>query len=96
MEKKEPMQLSRGLKKIINEAISNLPEDKKMNEYAICEQVAAITERRYIGDPNDPDFDTKSTGTFDYQTGRMGIQTTKQILEKVELFMLTAARKTLN
>lgn len=93
---KAPMQLSRGLKKIISEAISNLPEDKKTNEYAICDQVADITVRRYIGDPDAPDFETKSTGLFDYQTARMGIQTTKQILDKVELFMLTTARKTLN
>ena len=95
---KTPMQLSRGLKKIIVQAIENLPEERKNNKYAICDQVADIAVRRYIGDPDAPDFETKceNAGTFDYQTKRMGITTSKEILEKVELFMLTSARKTFN
>lgn len=96
MKKEQTLNVSRGLKKIIDGAISALPEDEKNNKYSICEKVAADLWNRYVVEDASGDDSELKLGTFNYQTKRMGVETTGQILQKIELYMLTSARKSLN
>lgn len=96
MEKLEPISVSRGLKEIIDQAIEDLPVEERNNKFSICEKVADTLERRYIGDPDSPEYSTKKAGVFDYQLKRMGVETTKKLMQRIELYMLTKVRKSAN
>lgn len=93
--KPETLTVTRGLKKIIEEAINVLPEDKQNNKYEICEAVSNNLIKRYVGDPDVIDFDEANWGTYNYQTKRMGVETSGQIMQKIDTYMLLAARKSL-
>ena len=82
--------LTRGTKRIIKEAISHLPVEKKVNEYAICEEVSNILMKKFIGDIDDDNFSltNKTYRLLEYQTTRMGLSTTCEIMEKIELYMI--------
>ena len=79
--------LSRGAKKLIKEAISNLPLDKKCNSYYICDEVVNLMIKKYIGDPDEDGFENKSENLLMYQAKRMGMETTLQVMEKIETYM---------
>lgn len=82
--------LTRGTKRIIKEAISHLPVEKKVNEYAICEEVSNILIDRFVGDKKIDPFECNSNrfALLDYQVKRMGLSTTSAIMEKIELYMV--------
>lgn len=75
MKQKEIKSITRGAKAFIKEAIDSLPEDQKMDRYAICEKVALLAEERYTGN------------AMEYQLNRMDIGTTGKILEKIDFFL---------
>lgn len=79
--------LTRGTKRIIKEAISHLPIEKKVNEYAICEEVSNILIDRFAGD-KEADLFENNFALLDYQVKRMGLSTTSAIMEKIELYMV--------
>lgn len=84
--------LTRGTSRIIRQAISNLPEEKKNNKYSVCEEVASILVTRFIGDPDDDNFESMRQGRFNYQTQRMGLRTTREIMNKIELYVMRKHR----
>lgn len=69
MEKKK---MTRGTKKLVEDAISQLEPSKKNNTNAICEKMAAILETRFEG------------ANLDYQLKRMDLETTGRIIEKID------------
>ena len=73
--------LTRGTKRIIEVAIESLPEEHRQDRYKICEAVADIAENRYAGEG------------LEYQLERMGISTTKVILEKIDIFLKEEAMR---
>lgn len=87
------MGLTRGTKRIITQAIANLPEDKKNNKYDICEEVSNILIERFVGNIEDEKFSKTSPAynLLEYQTMRMGLSTTSEIMHKIELYMLNRA-----
>ena len=68
----EDFKLSRGLKQLIKEAIE---ETETINRYVICEKIADTVEKRYNG------------LNLEYQLDRMNIQTTKQILKAIDIYV---------
>lgn len=80
--------LTRETKKIITEAIYKLPPEKKTNCYCICEEVSNILVERYVHQYDEFDEDIISLGKLEYQTKRMGLSTTSEIIDKIELYML--------
>ncbi|MFJ8531414.1 hypothetical protein [Bacillus sp. NPDC094106] len=70
----EQVKLTRGTKALIKMAINEIEPDSKNNRYAICEKIAQIVEQRYEGH------------NLDYQLNRMGLETTKDILSKIDMY----------
>ncbi|HCL4480266.1 TPA: hypothetical protein N2D99_002354 [Clostridium botulinum] len=68
------LKLTRGTKELIKLAISATNAEDRNNRYKICEKIAEIVEGRYEG------------LNLEYQLERMGLQTTLQILNKVDLY----------
>ena len=73
---KNKVTLTRKTKELIKEAIQRLPEEDKNNRIAICEKIA--TEL----------YDKHQGASLEYQTERMGMETTGKILEKIEYFFI--------
>lgn len=65
--------LSKTVIGLIQIAIDNT---KSNNRYTICEEMAQMLEEKYIG------------YNFDYQTKRMNVDTTKKILNAIDLYFL--------
>ena len=82
--------LTRGTKKIITEAITRLPMDRKANKYAICEEVAYLLVLKFVGDIDDEDFVEKRSTyrLLEYQSERMGLSSTFEIMNKIDLYMI--------
>jgi len=59
---------------LILQAIENCAEGEKYNRYAICEQLAEIMIKKYKGN------------NLDYQSKRMGMSTTKDMLNAIDLY----------
>lgn len=59
---------------LIIEAINLCDEKEKYNRYAICEKLAEIMVNKYKGN------------NLDYQAKRMGLATSKSMLEQIDLF----------
>lgn len=89
------MLLTRGTKRIIEQAISKLPIEKKTNEYAICEEVSNILVDKFIGEKEIDPFtnEPEGLGLFNYQTKRMGLSTTTEILDKIEIYMINLLKE---
>lgn len=65
------MILSRPVQKIVRQAIF---QSQSCNRYVLCETIAAILETKYRGDK------------LNYQSTRMHLGTTKQILEVIDSY----------
>lgn len=78
---KEIVGLTKGTETLINEAINRLPEEEQRNRYAICEVFCQMVEDRYTGN------------AMDYQLERMGVETTKRLLEKIDFVLETKKRQ---
>ncbi|AFV22052.1 MULTISPECIES: hypothetical protein [Bacillus] len=74
MEVMEQEKLTRGTKKLIQTAIDEVKPGYENNRYEICAKIAEIVEERYEG------------FNLDYQLKRMGLETTKSILEKIDMY----------
>lgn len=61
--------LTRGTKELIKQAINDTQSN---NRYLLCSVIADTVERKYNG------------LNLEYQLGRMGIQTTGQILQAID------------
>ena len=72
------MELTRGTKKIVKEAVE---KTKTYDRYKLCEFIAFELESRFKYD------------SFDYQTKRMGLETTGQILNAIDTFLFKYADK---
>ncbi|WP_144537316.1 hypothetical protein [Bacillus thuringiensis] len=72
MEVMESVRLTRGAKALIQKAINEVEPGYQNNRYAICEKIAELVEEKYDG------------LNLDYQLKRMGLETTKSILAKVD------------
>lgn len=70
MENKES-KLTRGTKELIKYAIS---ETNSCNRYELCAKVAEVVEDRYNG------------ANLEYQLDRMGLSTTKKILNAIDVY----------
>lgn len=73
---KEKVKLTRKTKELIKEAIEMLPEEDKNNRNAICEKIAFDL------------YDKHQGRSLEYQSERMGMETTGKILEKIEYFFI--------
>lgn len=73
---KEKVKLTRKTKELIKGAIQSLPEDQKNNRTAICQKIAYDLYDKHQGQ------------SLEYQTQRMGMDTTGKILEKIEYFFI--------
>lgn len=60
---------------IINLIESAVKETKSKDRYVLCETVAQSLENRYVG------------YNFDYQIKRMNIDTTKKILNVIDIYL---------
>lgn len=69
MEKKK---MTRGTKKLVEDAISQLEPSKKNNTNAICEKMVEMLVDRFDG------------ANLDYQLKRMDLETTGRIIEKID------------
>lgn len=72
--KTKSVKLTRGTKKIIEEAIQSVEPEKRNNRIELCARIAQILEERFSGD------------NLIYQTQRMDLQTTGKILEKIDTY----------
>lgn len=70
----QTVKLTRGTKKIIEQAIESVEPEKRNNRIELCYRVAQILEERFEGD------------NLPYQLKRMDLETTKSILEKIDIF----------
>lgn len=68
----EKKKMTRGTKKLIEEAILNLEPAKKNNSIAICEKMVDLLFERFDG------------LNLDYQIKRMDIESTGKILDKLD------------
>lgn len=73
--------LTRGTKKLVEDAIQQLEPMNRNNSHAICAKMTDILVAKFKGD------------NLDYQTGRMGLETTGKILEKIEEYFQTSKGK---
>lgn len=71
---KDKVKLTRGTKKIIEQAIESVDPDKRNNRIELCSRIAQILEERFEGD------------NLTYQLKRMDLQTTGKILEKIDTY----------
>lgn len=63
--------LTRGTKDLIKQAIT---ETESSNRYVLCEKIADIVERKYMG------------ANLEYQLDRMNLQSTGKILSAIDTF----------
>lgn len=68
------VKLTRGTKRLIEQAIRELEPEKRNNRIEICARIAQILEERFDGD------------NLTYQLKRMDLQTTGKILEKIDTY----------
>jgi len=68
------VKLTRGTKKIIEQAIESVDPDKRNNRIELCRRIAEMLEERFEGD------------NLTYQLRRMGLETTGSILEKIDTY----------
>lgn len=98
----EKLNLTRGTKDIIKKAILSLPEDERNNRLEICSKVSEIIEEKYLGaDLVKPieemteaeylEFEARES-KLAHQSKRMGMDTSKKILEKVDNFFYKYAK----
>lgn len=78
---KERVKLTRKTKELIKEAIQSLPDEDKNNRNKICEKIAFDLYDKHQGQ------------SLEYQTQRMGMDTTGKILEKVEYFFIQNSKR---
>ena len=71
---KEQVKLTRGTRKIIEQAIENVTPEDRNNRIALCEQISLMLEERFEGD------------NLNYQLRRMDLETTGRILEKIDTY----------
>lgn len=98
----EKQNLTRGTKDIIKRAIVSLPEEEKCNKLKICSKVSELIEEKYIGaEFNKPDellTDAERTeleireSKLMHQSKRMGMETSKKILDKIDNFFYKYAK----
>ncbi|RKO61850.1 hypothetical protein [Caldibacillus debilis] len=74
VEPQRPVKLTRGTKKIIEEAIKSVEPEKRNNRIVLCARIAQMLEERFEGD------------NLTYQLKRMDLQTTGKILEKIDMY----------
>lgn len=72
----EKKKMTRGTKKLIEQAIVALEPQKQNNSIAICEKMVDILFERFEGN------------NLDYQIKRMDIETTGKILDKLDDYFL--------
>lgn len=72
----EKKKMTRGTKKLIESAISNLAPEKQNNSNAICEKMVEILFERFDGN------------NLDYQARRMGIDSTGKILNILDDYFM--------
>ena len=98
----EKLNLTRGTKDIIKRAIASLPEEERHNKINICSKVSEIIEEKYIGseftkpielmtEAELAELDARESKLL-HQSKRMGMASTKQILEKVDNFFYKYAK----
>lgn len=87
--------LSRGTKIVIEEAMNNLPQEKKVNCYCICEEISNILIKRYAhySDEIEYDIDIMDFSMLEYQSKRMGLSTTLEIMDKIDAYMIYLQKK---
>lgn len=73
-ESRQPVKLTRGTKKLIEQAIESVEPEKRNNRIELCARIAQILEERFEGD------------NLTYQLKRMDLQTTGKILEKIDTY----------
>lgn len=78
---KDKVRLTRKTKELIKEAIQSLPEEDKNNRNAICQKIAFDL------------YDKHQGRSLEYQSERMGMDTTGKILEKVEYFFIQSSKR---
>lgn len=66
------VKLSKTVKELIQQAINST---NSSNKYAICEKLALILEEKYL------------SRNLDYQLERMSIDTTKKILNAIDVYL---------
>lgn len=71
---KDAVKLTRGTKKIIEQAIQSVDPDKRNNRIELCSRIAEMLEERFEGD------------NLTYQLKRMDLETTGRILEKIDTY----------
>lgn len=70
----DTVKLTRGTKKIIEQAIESVEPDMRNNRIELCARVSEMLEDRFEGD------------NLSYQLKRMDLQTTGRILEKIDTY----------
>lgn len=98
----EKLNLTRGTKDIIKRAIVSLPEEERHNRLKICSKVSQIIEEKYIGPEFSKPYEEMSEveiaeleareSKLMHQSKRMGMSSSKQILEKVDNFFYKYAK----
>lgn len=68
------VKLTRGTKRLIEQAIREIEPEKRNNRIELCARIAQILEDRFEGD------------NLTYQLKRMDLQTTGKILEKIDAY----------
>lgn len=71
---RETVKLTRGTKKIIEQAIESVEPENRNNRIELCSRIAQMLEERFEGD------------NLTYQLKRMDLQTTGRILEKIDTY----------
>lgn len=71
---KNKVKLTRGTKKLIEQAIQSIEPEKRNNRIELCSRIAQILEERFTGD------------NLTYQLKRMDLETTGRILEKIDTY----------
>lgn len=98
----EKLNLTRGTKDIIKRAIVSLPEEERHNRLKICSKVSQIIEDKYMGaEFSKPLEEMSEAETLEleareskliHQSKRMGMESSKKILEKVDNFFYKYAK----
>jgi len=70
----QKVKLTRGTKKIIEQAISSVEPESQNNRIVLCEKISNMLEERFEGD------------NLTYQLKRMDLETTGRILEKIDTY----------
>lgn len=71
---KDNVKLTRGTKKIIEQAIESVDPEQRNNRIELCAKISEMLEDRFEGD------------NLSYQLRRMDLQTTGRILEKIDTY----------